>query len=699
MGQQQFAQPSCGALCEPGNAEFAGEYFVDVSEQPSTLRCNCADACATVDLSSQGNPGADEVLHHEYSAAQHAPPSPGVSNLRRDDSNSSNGSNPSSLCNDAIPREMTGSSGAGESISVSVSHPRGALTEGLKAAPEQFAAGPPMVASLPVLHRVDGSPEPREETLTTDAYSSERPLLSSARGHQEPLNSIDAVEGKRDRLGSLPSSSIQVFDISPKSGNEENHFDDHDSEFSLEPDYEENRIDIDNSAFTPDLQQEKLTQWTPVFPTMSGKSSKGLDGGVQEKAIPHMESAETCAENNVASPPEDVSTDSEGMPRNLDTDFQREDPPQRKVAPPENDVFPEGAKTVDDDCWGGYQSSDVVGKRETGHQEKQEAFGAEGTEEVVEPIGKRNNEMERKQQGAGAANSVHEYMPAETAASPQTAIVDTASCVAVRKRVQELESGLEQQAMHASVAGPSNSPPEADHDKPAIQEEAKVASSTDQASVEQAAPEMPESSTSQERYQQPAYEPHCGDLVILGVGVPQEYHGSAAVVTKVAESHCTVVVLDDTRQLGTGECWPGFRDMSLESCVLRLGTHVIINGMTGAKTKHLNGLTGTISEHPREGHPTFVRRPAKPDEPRLTVCVCLKDPTSPKSRSSLLEPRFLTPFDTVALETMNTLADIGASLSRHASDESLANSGESLSRHSSPAFGNRSPTLLSNGTE
>lgn len=149
----------------------------------------------------------------------------------------------------------------------------------------------------------------------------------------------------------------------------------------------------------------------------------------------------------------------------------------------------------------------------------------------------------------------------------------------------------------------------------------------------------------------------CGDLVVLGDRVPQEYRACPAVVTKVAESHCTVAVLDERRQFGIGECWPAFHDISLESCSLRLGTHVIVDGMGGSKTKHLNGLTGCIAKHPREGHPSFIRKPSNPDKPQLTVCICFDDASASKVRSALLEPRFITSFEEVALRKARELEE------------------------------------------
>jgi len=154
---------------------------------------------------------------------------------------------------------------------------------------------------------------------------------------------------------------------------------------------------------------------------------------------------------------------------------------------------------------------------------------------------------------------------------------------------------------------------------------------------------------------------HRGDIVTLSGSVPQEYRGSSAVVTQIAEAHCTVAVLDEDRQFGVGECWPGFQDVSIESSTLQLASRVLVAGMTGARTKHLNGLTGVIREHPREGHPIFIRR-SEADNPRLTVCVHFDDPLAAKGRSNLLEPRFLTSFEDAAVREAECLRDVAATL-------------------------------------
>uniref|UniRef100_A0A7S1A9Y4 Uncharacterized protein n=1 Tax=Noctiluca scintillans TaxID=2966 RepID=A0A7S1A9Y4_NOCSC len=156
--------------------------------------------------------------------------------------------------------------------------------------------------------------------------------------------------------------------------------------------------------------------------------------------------------------------------------------------------------------------------------------------------------------------------------------------------------------------------------------------------------------------------PEVGDIVVLGVGAPAEYRGSSAVVTKVAAAHCTVVVLDQNHRFGAGECWPSFDDVLIQNCRGRLGTRVIIDGLKGAKTKRLNGLRGTISEHPREGHPTFIRKAAAPLNPQLTLCVELDEPDAGE-KLVLLEPRFLMQYDqymeNISSNLGKAIADMG----------------------------------------
>eukprot|EP00927_Polykrikos_kofoidii_P085096 TRINITY_DN9154_c0_g1_i2.p1 TRINITY_DN9154_c0_g1~~TRINITY_DN9154_c0_g1_i2.p1 ORF type:complete len:986 (+),score=134.30 TRINITY_DN9154_c0_g1_i2:77-3034(+) len=141
--------------------------------------------------------------------------------------------------------------------------------------------------------------------------------------------------------------------------------------------------------------------------------------------------------------------------------------------------------------------------------------------------------------------------------------------------------------------------------------------------------------------------PHVGDEVMLvGPGIPHDYRSRPAVVTKVAEAHCTAVVLDDARQCGHGECWPSFHDVQLdrERC-WRLGSRVVLSSLTGRDTRRLNGLQGEIVEHPREGHPCFIRKPSAPESAVLTICVRLDDPGSAGHQVVLMKPRFLELYD------------------------------------------------------
>merc|ERR1719310_588726 len=124
------------------------------------------------------------------------------------------------------------------------------------------------------------------------------------------------------------------------------------------------------------------------------------------------------------------------------------------------------------------------------------------------------------------------------------------------------------------------------------------------------------------------YQP--GDSVVLGDRAPPEFRHCPAIVTQAGEEHCTVTVLDKSRRFGIGECWPSFDDIQKDELggSWRIGQRVIIQGLQGGKTKRLNDFTGIICLHPREGHPTFIRKPAEPERPQLTVCIRLDDPVA-----------------------------------------------------------------------
>lgn len=132
-----------------------------------------------------------------------------------------------------------------------------------------------------------------------------------------------------------------------------------------------------------------------------------------------------------------------------------------------------------------------------------------------------------------------------------------------------------------------------------------------------------------------------GDLVMLGAGVPAEFRNRQAVVRQSFDSHCTVIVLDDSLRFGTGECWPNFCDMQITSTGWRIGSRVRIAGLQSDRLKHLNGSTGSICAHKREGHPSFIVKSKGHVQPQLLLCIRLDDPAAAKEKLVLLEPRYL----------------------------------------------------------
>lgn len=142
-----------------------------------------------------------------------------------------------------------------------------------------------------------------------------------------------------------------------------------------------------------------------------------------------------------------------------------------------------------------------------------------------------------------------------------------------------------------------------------------------------------------------AYVPELADLVLLdGPRVQLEFRYCPAIVTALAATHCTVTVLDAFLEAGIGECWPNNSDVSLMSSRLRLGSRVVINGLSSQRTRHLNGVYGTVCKHPRQAHPSFVCKDAVSNvSPRVIVCVRV-DARAEGGKTScfLLEPRFLS---------------------------------------------------------
>lgn len=178
--------------------------------------------------------------------------------------------------------------------------------------------------------------------------------------------------------------------------------------------------------------------------------------------------------------------------------------------------------------------------------------------------------------------------------------------------------------------------------------------------------------------------PEFGDVVKLGPRALPEYRQRLAIVTKVAEAHCTVVVLDQTSRFGCGECWPNLSDVEPVHTVLRLGSQVVVQGMTGAKTSPLNGCAGCIVAHPREGHPSFVCKASYPD-PVLTVCVQLGH------QMVIIEPRHLVPYEGYSKKVLLSLSNQLAAM------ESSGPPGGKNFQETMPAVRQES-TFSSNGT-
>mmetsp|Transcript_70951 Transcript_70951/g.135299 ORF Transcript_70951/g.135299 Transcript_70951/m.135299 type:complete len:400 (-) Transcript_70951:108-1307(-) len=157
--------------------------------------------------------------------------------------------------------------------------------------------------------------------------------------------------------------------------------------------------------------------------------------------------------------------------------------------------------------------------------------------------------------------------------------------------------------------------------------------------------------------------PQPGDVVRLGASVqPSEFRQCPAVVTKVAETHCTVVVLDEDQRFGIGECWPSLDDVDIECSSWRLDSRVVLSGLKGPRTSHLNGFSGRIAAHPKQGHPTFLSKPSDPQRPQFTLCVRLDDQVAAGQKLVVLEPRFLTPYAAHVRKVTGDLSMLGATL-------------------------------------
>eukprot|EP00929_Paragymnodinium_shiwhaense_P069201 TRINITY_DN34909_c0_g1_i1.p1 TRINITY_DN34909_c0_g1~~TRINITY_DN34909_c0_g1_i1.p1 ORF type:complete len:340 (-),score=70.40 TRINITY_DN34909_c0_g1_i1:224-1243(-) len=132
-----------------------------------------------------------------------------------------------------------------------------------------------------------------------------------------------------------------------------------------------------------------------------------------------------------------------------------------------------------------------------------------------------------------------------------------------------------------------------------------------------------------------------GDMVRLGDKVPTEFRGLSAVVTKVADQHCTVAVLSEDCRHVLGELWPYYQDVTQTHRLGRLSSRVEIFGMKGPKTACCNGCMGTVVSHQKEGHPCFIAKPNSP-QPLATVCVQLDSPPRGDLKKVLVDFRYLT---------------------------------------------------------
>lgn len=153
--------------------------------------------------------------------------------------------------------------------------------------------------------------------------------------------------------------------------------------------------------------------------------------------------------------------------------------------------------------------------------------------------------------------------------------------------------------------------------------------------------------------------PELGDLIRLRHSMLAEQGLRLAVVTKVAERHCTCIILDKDLHAGITECWPSYGDFSIEHSAWRLGARVMFHGLTSSKNAKLNGFIGTIVVHPREGHPGFITKPANPDRRELVLCVRMHKPKAAGVHVVMLEPRYMSAHDPAVPPAPQSLIQLG----------------------------------------
>eukprot|EP00929_Paragymnodinium_shiwhaense_P059082 TRINITY_DN29575_c0_g1_i1.p1 TRINITY_DN29575_c0_g1~~TRINITY_DN29575_c0_g1_i1.p1 ORF type:complete len:600 (-),score=106.92 TRINITY_DN29575_c0_g1_i1:391-2103(-) len=159
---------------------------------------------------------------------------------------------------------------------------------------------------------------------------------------------------------------------------------------------------------------------------------------------------------------------------------------------------------------------------------------------------------------------------------------------------------------------------------------------------------LPESAASADDLGAQAASLAIGDIVRLGMSAMPEFRGKPAVVKQVHTTHCTVIVLEEAMRFGLGESWPSFGDITLQSSKLRIGSKVVLDGLTGKQTRRMNSLSGVVIARPRDeqdGHIRFITKASAPTEPLLVVLVKFDDARLAGQASMLVEPRHLVSYE------------------------------------------------------
>jgi hypothetical protein len=79
--------------------------------------------------------------------------------------------------------------------------------------------------------------------------------------------------------------------------------------------------------------------------------------------------------------------------------------------------------------------------------------------------------------------------------------------------------------------------------------------------------------------------------------------------------------------------------------------------MRSKKAEGLNGVSATITLHPKQGHPCFISKDF-PEAPLLAFCVRIDSTVGSKTKSHVLEPKFLLTQEQFWSETASTMASL-----------------------------------------